>query len=426
MSKSLNQKYAILLLFVSPVLAVYYSIKDLGWEQRKWVLILFVTIFGSLMQNPISGDIIKYINHIEAHYMGLPFEQFSRELWHIIIFNPLPTTNDDVYFHLIGYLAGGVLQWPRFFITITSFIFGYFYISALSKILIWEKGTPKPLIFIALVIVMIIYRGIDTMQTIRNATAIWILFDGVLGYFQTGKKKYLVQILITPLVHFSYFILSIPALIVVVLKKIPSKVIIAAYIASFFLSIATGGIVSQIERTELGRTKLKSYYRHGEIQKRVEDPREGRWYAKHGKGRTFYMGSHALAFSIIMGGFFRKRMNSVESAMFSTGLLMATMANLGDFIPAFASRAMFLAGLFVVATATMLVIRGELSREEGFNMRIGKIMLYISIILFVPKMVYTLSNTLVYSSIFVTVMPFVGWFMGENNIVIREFIGYFL
>jgi hypothetical protein len=415
-------------MFISPIWALILSIKKLDWHHRKWILILFITVYGSLIQNPIGGDIVKYLPFIRDHYMDLSFNQFIKELYHIIILKPLPTTNDDVYLHLVGFFVGGVLRFPALLPAITSFVFAYFYINALSKILIYERRYNKPLVFSALVILLIIYRGIDTMQTIRNATAIWVLFDGALGYFLTKKRKFILQILISPLIHFSFIALILPTLSVIILRHLNSRIFVAFYVLSFFISIPSTGIISQIEQIELGEDKLQSYdYYTDEVpDNNPLDIKDARWYLRYGKGKIFYLGSHALAFTLIISGIYRKRMTKTEDALFTIGLLTATMANFGDFIPVFYSRCMYLAGLFIVATTTMLVIRGELLKPGGFSLELRKLMIYISLLIFVPKYIYTLANLLYYTSVFVLGFPIIGWFAGENNIVIRKFIDLLL
>jgi hypothetical protein len=79
-----------------------------------------------------------------------------------------------------------------------------------------------------------------------------------------------------------------------------------------------------------------------------------------------------------------------------------------------------------VATTTMLVIRGELLKPGGFSLELRKLMIYISLLIFVPKYIYTLANLLYYTSVFVLGFPIIGWFAGENNIVIRKFIDLLL
>lgn len=415
----------IILTIISPVLGLYYSIRGLNWHQRKWALIFFVTIFGSILTFNEAAD--SYRLQLRAYeYASMSFNQFIFILKHIVTLNPLYGYPTDVYIHVVSYFTGAVLGFPALFFTVTSFIFGYFYITALSKILRWDRYTHKPLIFMAVVLLFIIYRGVDTMQSVRTWTGMWILFNGVFGYLQTNQKKYLYLMLASPLIHFAYFAISLPAFFIIFARKLSPKIFIVIYISSFFVSLNQGGILDRLNENELGRSKINSYYREdGDPILDRKEKQNTVWYTKYGKADAVYWGGNAFALTLILGGFFKKRMTKLEAGLFSTGLLMAALANFGDFVYIFYSRTMANAVLYILATVVLLVIRGELLQGSGLKLLVTKAMLWVSILIFIPKIVYTLSNTLIYTSFYILASPFLGWF-SEVNVSIREVIGWLL
>jgi len=420
-----NRNSALLITFISPLLGLYYSIKKLDWDQRKWVLIVFITVYGSVMPFLEADDAFRHQQNVYIHYIGIPFDEFLNELWHIITFRPLPGTNVDVYIHVLSYLTGGLLAFPQLFFVIVSFTFGYFYISSLSKIFMWSKGVEKPLIVSILIFLFVIYRSVDNIQTVRTWTGMWVLFDGIVGYFQTKKKKYLILILAAPIVHFVYLPLALVAFLPIITKKVPHRILLVIYFASFFVHMAPRTVIQQLNRTELGQSKVQSYYRKDLTD--WEQKRKGvvvNWYVEYGKVKVLWWGTNALAFTLIIGGFFTRRMRDLEINLFTIGLMMAILANLINFIPAFYSRTMVNAGLYFLATCVLLGIRGELLCGSGFKSKITKRFMWMSVLIFIPKIAYTLANLLYFTSVYILALPSIGWVLG-NRISLRQTIEWF-
>lgn len=417
-------KFNILLLsLVSPVWVLVESFRQ-PWVLRKWMLILVITIFGSTIILPEGTDASRHLQNVYSHYHYLAFSDFVNELWHIIILKPLSATS-DIYIHVLSYFVGSVLSFPGLFFTAVAFVFGYFYINALYKILRWNNRIKKPVIFSAFVLFFIIYLSIDNMQTVRTWTGAWILFNGVFGYFQTKKKKYLLLMLCAPLVHAAYAAMALPAYFVALTPRLYPKIFIIVFFASFFTSIPIPFVSEQLKKSELGETKYKSYYRENpsEWNERYD---ETIWYVKHGKRGLSLWAISAVAFALIITRFYPKRMNYLEANLFSIGLLMVALANMANYIPSFYNRLMVNAGLYLLATLTLLLIRGELLNKRGFNLILRKSLLWVVIIMFLPKIVYFFANVIQFTSIYMIGVPFIAFF-GENaNISIREFLGWFI
>ena len=118
-------------------------------------------------------------------------------------------------------------------------------------------------------------------------------------------------------------------------------------------------------------------------------------------------------------------MTKLEMGLFSVGLMMASLANLSNFVFTFYTRTMANAVLYILATVVLLAIRGELLRNNGSKLILTRIMLWISILIFVPKVVYTLANIIYYTSFYMLAAPFLGW-LPDLNVSIREVLGWFL
>lgn len=425
----------IILALLSPAAALYHSTKKLSWRDKKWVLILIITLFGSLVpivrmgdgsrgSNVSDGSYMKEI--IYDHYLELSFSQWWFEFTEIIKLSPEPGGFQYVFNHVIGFLLG-FLGVPELLFVVVAFIFGYFYINALSKILVWSKGRRFSLLAWGLIGIMIIYNGVDHIQSIRTWTGAWVLFNGVFGYYDTGKKKYLWLMLAAPLFHNAYLAMAFPAYAAIFLTRLPSLFIVGVFITSFFININPAGLLDQVSSTEWGESKIKSYYKEevGDVQYdilRSDDERN--FYVKYGKFQSHHWGANFLAFTLILSGLYRKnKLTKLENGLLVTGLLVASAANLGDFVHSFYNRTMSNAGIYLVAVTTLLLLRNQLLPQGHPQLLFRKGMIAISLVIFIPYILYTAANMLLYTSVFMFLLPFVGWSGGEAIITLREIIG---
>jgi hypothetical protein len=419
-------KYYYLLALVSPLIAVWYAIKSLSWENRKGILIFCITLFGAtIILKTSDGYVLQQL--VYYHYVGLSFDQWLYELQQMLLLQPVPPTKGDVYSHVSSYLIGEILGFPSQYFIFVSFVYAYFFVNAISKILKWQNTIEKSYLFWFAIIIFISYRFIDSLQTVRTWTGLWVLFNGVYGYHETKRSKYLILMFTAPLFHFAYFGIAIPAYIVVFAKKLPPIFFIVVYFASFFININPSGIIEQAKTTELGANKVQGYYRENPDE--YDDPTQNEnnnWYVRYGKNWSSKQAPHILAVSlIVIGGFSRKKMSSLAIGLFSTGILMASMANLGDFIPAFYNRTMGNAGIYIIATVVIMLIKGRLFQNGLISIKIQKNIFWISFIFFTPYIIYVIANIFQFTSFFMVLMPIIGFFP-ELNFSIRDFISYII
>jgi hypothetical protein len=370
-----------------------------------------------------NSDGAVFIQMVYDHYIDLSFSQWWYELGRMLVFELVPGTKGDVFVHILSYITGSLLGFPELYFFLVSFIYAVFHIKSLSRILVWEKAPPSWL-FWALIIVFISYRSIDNLQTVRTWTGLWVLFYGTFRYHQTHKPIYLLLMLSAPAFHFAYLLMALPAYVVIFIRRLTPKVFILIYFASFFVTIDPTEILQFLKTTELGERKVNGYYdESGEGHIVAADTN---WYYAYGKYWSLQRAPNFLAVSIIIFGLYsRNSMRPLEIGLFSTGLLMASLANIGDFIPSFYSRTSVNAGIYITATTVLLLIRGELLRAKGYALLIRKLALWISIGAFIPYIVYVAANLIQFTSMFMLVLPFIGFF-SDLNMSIRELIGFFM
>ncbi|QYJ67299.1 EpsG family protein [Flavobacterium litorale] len=428
MKQSQTKGLSILLLFISPLMGLFCGVKYLSWQNRKLIIILFFILYGSLLKYGAESDAAVYMALLD-NYSNMSFSEFFIWLKHILMLDPLPNSPNDVYVHCLAFFSAGIVGTKAIFFPIVAGIYGYFYVMAMSKILKWDSTRKVTLLLLSVAFLFIIHRSVTSFQTVRTWTGMWILFNGVLGYHQTKNKKYLFLMLAAPLVHFAYLVISLPIFASLYYKKIPSFAVIGLYILSFFTTLNPGGILDVSKDNSLAEEKVGAYYRQNEYGESIDPILERReksnavWYARYGKTDAVYYGGHAFALFLILGGFYRKRMTPVEAGLLTAGLLTATLANFGTFSYAFYSRTMANAVIYILATVALMTARGAFQQNTMLSPQLTKFFQWICVLIFLPKMVFFIADFLVFTSVFILGMPFVGWVSEDLNISIREFLG---
>lgn len=433
----MRQGYYYLLMLFSPFLGLFAYLRNVKMNVSKGILVFFVVIYGATLRLTGTSDGTRFQLWVYEFYSNKSFSQFLYELYRIIIFDPLPDTKGDVYIHVLSYFCGSVIHWPESFFAFVALIFGYFYISGLLRVfnLIKIKWVNMPSLLKYSLIIFIAFLGIDMMQSIRTWTGAWVLFNGVLGYYKTGKTKYLILIGAAPLFHVAYFVMVIPSVIALMIRKFNSLIAPVLFVTSFFIAFLPQGLLDTVESTEIGANKLNSYQVYDEDGNVIkqgwvesgEGGSSGHFYAKYGKGPAPKLGTQCLLFWFIISGFFRKsKLTRLEHGMLVTALLSASLANLAQPIPQLNGRMYVVAGVFTTALSCILI--GRLIFEGKFNTlgRIKKGGLVIANLIFVPKVVYVFANLITYASVFLLTFPVIAVFSDDLNLTIREFIGAIL
>jgi hypothetical protein len=431
MHENQTKGVSILLLLFLPLIGLFSGLKYLSWPNKRVIIVLFFILYGSLLQYGEGTDASVYYDLLEL-YQDMGFNQFFLWLKHILIFQPLPQSPNDVYVHVLAFLTSSLLGMKGLFFPIVAGIYGYLYAIALSKIVRWERGKHITITILMVVMLFIIHRSITNFQTVRTWTGMWLLFNGVLGYYQTKERKYIIMMLCSPIIHFAYFVIAIPAFLSLYFRKLPSVFLIVLYFASFIVTIDFGMVSELSQDNKLAEKKVRSYYRENEYGEGIDPIREksedsgASWYAKYGKTDAIYYGGHAFAVFLILAGFYKKRMTEVEAGLITTGLLLATMANFGSFSYAFYSRTMANAVTYILATVVLINIRDGFRYKPVLNPMVLSVLQWICILIFLPKMLFFVADFFVSTSIYIIALPFVGWLSESTNISIREFIGQFL
>jgi hypothetical protein len=425
MHKKLAQ--LVVISFFSPILALAASLNSHSRKLKQGILIIFVTIFGSVITISEGNDGFRFHMNVYNHYLDLSFTRFIEELYLMLIFQPAPGTKGDVYIHVLSYFVGGILGLPGIFFVVVAFVYGYFFSKSMLHIF---KYVQFPLhykyLFYYFAVFFIFWKGLEGFQTVRTWTGLWVLVYGCLRYFEARKLKYVFLILSPPLFHLGYFAMALPAWGVLVMGIRP-KLYALIFFASFVFSANTL-VFQTIQSTgQYGNDKVSSYFIEDVDQYRQDFLNTDKtWYLRFQQYRLQDFGLWVLISMLVVTGIYGKGMTKLENSMLSVGMLTFALSNFTSNISALSNRSAIVAGAFILIVLVLLLGRNFMLHLKAGQLTIIKTTLFISGLLLIPFYIYKLADIIYYLSIFMFFFPFVPWFDDEINLSIREFIGVLL
>jgi hypothetical protein len=420
--------YNIIFAFTIPFVAVIRTIKSKSIRFKHQLLTLLIGIYGSTIVLSASDGAV-HLAAVYREYSDMSFKQFSYDIYLILSFQTTDTGASDLYKHFVSYLCGAVLQMPSLFFPIVCLVYGYFFSGSMLFVFKYFYRTKKSLAFWGIAFIFIMLKNVEGANTVRTWTGLWILVYACLKYYDTGKIKYIALMLVPPFVHFAYFIMAIPAYVVLVIGNW-KKVFFTLFILSFFFSFLTPDVqdVSDtLSQTEIGAKKTTGYL--VEEEKSVSDKFEnsqsggGNWYRAIVKSGITKYAVFLIIISIFFSGSYTNNMNKVETRLFSIGLLTLTLANVFWFYSALQNRSILVGVIFIFA-AVLLYWQNPDRKIDSmfFRSKLISFMLYLSILLYIPFLIMKTSMLLGFISFYFLTAPFIVWIFPEVNMGIREFI----
>lgn len=416
--------YGIIMMLISPVLTLGIAFRSSDRRFKLWMLILFTTIFGSIIVIGNSDGYRHWLN-VYNHYVGLSFSQFLSEAGDILLFRPNHEVNEDLYIHVISYLTGSVLSLPGLFYVVVAFVYGYFFSCSMFRLFTVFPKFNKNKLFFAFAIVFILLLSIVKMNTVRTWTGAWILFYACISYYQTGQKKYLMLMFVPPFIHFAFFVIAIPAWIVAFAGN-RKMIYVIIFIASFATTLISPNLaMKQLRITEVGENKVYDYKieQQSTIEGTLKEFGSLTFYAQYIKANIHTLAIAAVAFMFIFFGIYFRSMTNLECSLFSIGILTYALSNTTWYISALSNRSVVVAALFILAS---LLLYWQRHYVYNFNWSFPKsqrLLLTVVLITLGPYFIYKLIDITYYTNIFMVVFPFLPWFFDGLRISIREILG---
>src|SRR5690606_35462143 len=141
----------------------------------------------------------------------------------------------DVYKHVLSYFVV-LIGVPALFFTLVAFVYGYFFSGSL--LIVFRNFSKAKMDYLLWFFVFIFFltKNLEGINTVRTWTGMWVLFYACARFYEIKKLKYLLLMFVPPLIHFGYFLIIIPAIIVLVFGVRPA-VYLVLYLASSFLNV---------------------------------------------------------------------------------------------------------------------------------------------------------------------------------------------
>ncbi|MDN4166614.1 hypothetical protein QWY31_13980 [Cytophagales bacterium LB-30] len=416
-------------IFFSPIMLLVNGVKDRFLPFKKWSIIIFITLYGSTMSIESAYDGYRHYQDVYDHYLNMSFNDYLNGLYNIITFKLNPGSQ-DVYKHTISYLVGSVFNAPYLFFVIVSFVYAYFFTSSILIVTRYFYQTKKTLLFLGFFFLFLLSKNVEGINTVRTWTGMWILVYACLKYYELKRIRYILLMLVPPLVHVGYFIFIFPVLLFLFIGNRPYLFILILTLSISANFLEPPQVNNLFIQTEVGAQKAKGYTRN-ELQSFndiVENKLEtgSRLYSAFQKGGLQKIALYFLVYTLVFSGIYLHKMNYYQKSIFSIGLLMLSFSNLFWFNYAVSNRSLIIATVFLLAS--MLItwlnpITTSLFHKPSGLLKMG---LSTSLILFIPNMINNLSALLDFPSIYLFFSPFLVWANPSINLSIKEFIQFFL
>jgi hypothetical protein len=230
-----KDKNANLLFLIWPLLSVYTAIVNYRANWAKNAIWLFVIYFGFSMTILEFSDGERY----RDRFLQLTTEDINVSNY----FERVLSESPDFIEPFITYYLSRITGDYRILFAVFGLIFGYFYSRNIWLLINSSVGIIKQF-SIVLIITLALIMPFWTIVGFRFNTAFHIFLFGLLNYYIHNKKSYLLFIIISPLLHFSFIIPSIILLIIEILGYKYYKIYFYLFLLSFFVEQLNVSILS--------------------------------------------------------------------------------------------------------------------------------------------------------------------------------------
>jgi hypothetical protein len=409
-----------LLSLFSPLMAIIQSRRQ-SYSIKLFAGTLFFGFVGScFIYNP-GNDGSRHMMNVTKIYYDMSLGDFFIHTYNILTFSPTIIVT-DLYVHTLSFIAS-TLYFPEAIHIMGGLVLGYFFTKSFLLITKSQNiATYRNLLFLFIAL-FLTFRSISALNSLRFWTALWIFFYGYYGYISTKKTKYFYYIGFSMLVHVAYVVYIIPFLGSIFLNK--SKfVILSIYALSFLFTIGFSTVANYIPQNEVFEKKQSIYVKEDMSEDGGGDPKDSKMNFYKAYGPHIYM-KYSLVFLIIVlvvSGFYLQNQNTTINNLLGFGILLLSIANLMTFVPELVGRTRQVASIFLVGACIVILsnnLQCILARGRQKILQAG---LYVFLATAVPVWLFHFSYILNTISVFILALPFVSWFIGNDDISIARFI----
>lgn len=233
----------VILFIISPFISFIYALYRIKTKSSFIIIYLFSLFYGmsyiteSGKSETAKNDGAVYRAIFENDICGMNFQEFKRDIIEILTGQ---SWYKDIYFHCVAYPVSKFTDNYHFLFLAFAVIFGYFMLKSLH-FLVRENKYDNRLVSL-LLLSLFVTNGIFNINGMRFWTATWIATYALLNILVDKKRSYLLLLLITPLIHSSFYFLLIIYLIYIFTNK--RFIWRNFYFASFFFSSISVFVIS--------------------------------------------------------------------------------------------------------------------------------------------------------------------------------------
>lgn len=397
------------------------------WKRRserflRFAITLLFTVFATvgLME---SGDAVRHQLAVDIYYTRIDFSHFLRELWQILTLQVTDSGARDVYRHVVGYFFGGVLGMPQLFFPFVATVYGYFFAGSVIHVLRTFSFSKANYVVLGFGFVFLFLMGIDGFYTVRTWTGMWVLVYACLKYHETKKPRYLFLMFVPPFIHFGYFLMAIPAWVVLVFGPRP-LIYSGLFVVSIFSNfLPHQPVAEQLASTERGQEVVGSYLRTEEsvaLDEFAQRSGNTNFYNAYRQSGLQRWAPTILALILVATNVYARGMNSYQKRIFSIGLVMLTLSNLTWFLYAVHNRTLTIATIFILAAYLMARLDERTNRQFFGLPPYYKWGVHLSLAAFVPLMMFQLSMLVERTSIWFLGAPVIPLLFPEANMSVKQ------
>ena len=241
-----------LVLFVtSPFLAFVTSLLNPNSKSSYFIFFSFGVLFCWHM-NPTGADryddlqgMMEYIN--QNHFTTNEIIDQIK-----LYFSFSPDATKELYMNVLIWLSGLFSNNVHLVFAIAAIPWLFFFLKSLKKITSLPQFKSGSIYCLIVLLLFVFPRDIITLQNPRFTTGVWFIIYSIIHFFSTENKKwkYVLLILLTPLIHSGFipFAILFPILI---LSYRFERIVFIAFVISIIISSFTYSIVSNINIPQL-------------------------------------------------------------------------------------------------------------------------------------------------------------------------------
>lgn len=426
--KSKRNIYSYLLLyFISPVLGLIAALRT---SEEKFIIFagtIFMGFIGSLYYYVPGNDGFTHLQRAVENYDGLSFTDFLSSSASLLMFQAT-LAQSDIYSHILSYISVTLFGIPELIHVLAGLVLGYFFTKSVLLIVSDQNQSKKTYLFIIVLIFFLTIRSITAINSIRMWTGMWVFFYGAFAFVYFKNPKYLLIILLSTFIHFSYYLYMPPLIAAYFLMNKP-KIAASIYILSWsftlpFVSISPILDILPQENVFESRASYSVVDTTEDFQPSYMKRDDLNFYKAYGPN-IYRNYSSIILLTILLIFAIKKRPGSKLSFLIVTGTMFFSYVNILDVVPSAAGRGQVIGATFTTAALLYLVSmysRYFKKRSERSLYTLGITSFLISAF---PFWLFHISYTINIVSIYIAAFPIIQWLFVEEDMSIRDFLNQF-